>query len=84
MVKLVVLVPLLGCQHGLAKTNSISGETSQCIEAAHREIWKRFMGPNGLLFDFAPINGKVLLPTPEECAQGKPNAFSWNTPFAKS
>lgn len=28
------------------------------------------------------MNGRVILPTPEECALGKPNAFSWDTPFA--
>ena len=80
--KLVLLLLLLGGRQGQAMTNSVSGETSQRIEAAHQEIWKRFISPNGLLFDWAPMNGKVLLPTPEECAQGKPNAFSWNTPFA--
>lgn len=57
-------------------------KTSPSIEAAHREIWRRFMHPKGLLFDFAPLNGNVILPTPDESAQGKPNAFSWNTPFA--
>ena len=69
-------------QHVFAKSDIALGETSQRIEAAHQEIWKRFVSPNGLLFDWAPMNGKVILPTPEECALGKPNAFSWNTPVA--
>jgi hypothetical protein len=71
-----------GSHSAVAPANSTATETSHRIEAAHREIWKRFMHPKGLLFDFAPLDGSVVLPTPDECVQGKPNAFSWNTPVA--
>ena len=73
---------LLGSQLATAQTVSSPGRTSQAIEAAHRELWNRFVDSHGLLFDFAPIQGKVVLPNPDECASGKPNAFSWNMPVA--
>ena len=30
------------------------------------------------LYDYAGIDGKVILPTPEECRTDKPNALSWD------
>ena len=44
-------------------------------------IEKRFISPEGVLYDYAGLNGEVILPTPEECAQNKPNALAWNTPI---
>ncbi|MBM4047100.1 MAG: hypothetical protein FJ279_18515 [Planctomycetes bacterium] len=50
-------------------------------ELAHREIWRRFIGPQGLLYDYTALDGTALLPTPEECRTGKPNALGWWTPI---
>ena len=44
-------------------------------------IEKRFISPEYVLYDYAGLNGEVILPTPEECAQNKPNALAWNTPI---
>ena len=44
-------------------------------------IEKRFISPEGVLYDYAGLNGEVILPTPEECALNKPNALAWNTPI---
>lgn len=52
---------------------------SEKIEQAHNEIWKRFINkPYGILLNHTDLDGNVLLPTPEECRLGKPNALSWD------
>ena len=33
------------------------------------------------MIDFADMDGKVSLPTPEECREGKPNALGWWAPI---
>jgi len=50
-------------------------------ERAHREIWRRFIDGNGIMIDFAAMDGSVSLPTPEECQLGKPNALGWWSPI---
>lgn len=51
------------------------------VEQAHREIWRRFISPQGTLYDYTDLQGKVLLPTPEDCQECKPNALGWWTPI---
>lgn len=53
----------------------------QSVERAHQEIWRRYVSPHGTLFDYAALEGGVLLPTPEECQAGKPNALGWWAPI---
>ena len=50
-------------------------------EQAHRELWRRFIDKHGIMIDFADMDGKVSLPTPEECREGKPNALGWWAPI---
>ena len=50
-------------------------------EAAHREIWRRFIDSHGIMLDFTDLDGSVNYPTPEECRDGKPNALGWWTPI---
>lgn len=50
-------------------------------EQAHREIWRRFIDPYGIMLDFTDLDGSVNYPTPEECRDGKPNALGWWTPI---
>jgi hypothetical protein len=50
-------------------------------EQAHRELWRRFIDKYGIMIDFADMDGKVSLPTPEECQAGKPNALGWWAPI---
>lgn len=56
-------------------------ETSAAIAQAHSEIWRRFIDDYGVLVDFCDLEGKVNLPTPEECREGKPNALGWFQPI---
>ncbi|MBS0208370.1 MAG: hypothetical protein JSS27_05390 [Planctomycetes bacterium] len=55
--------------------------TSEAIQRAHDEIWQRFVDRHGILVDFADLDGRVELPTPEECRAGKPNALGWFQPI---
>jgi hypothetical protein len=51
----------------------------EAIQHAHRELWRRFIDPTWHTFyDHADMDGKVVLPTPEECRTDKPNALSWD------
>ena len=56
-------------------------EVRRSVEAAHREIWRRFISPQGTFFDYAALDGRVLVPTPEECRDSRPNALGWWTPI---
>ncbi len=51
------------------------------VETAHREIWRRFISPHGTLYDYTGLDGRVLLPTAEECRDHQPNALGWWTPI---
>lgn len=52
------------------------------VEAAHAEIWRRFVDPvHHTLYHYAGLQGEVVLPSPEECALGKPSGMSWSTPI---
>jgi hypothetical protein len=52
-------------------------DSAAAVEQAHREIWRRFIDPHGVMLDFAALDGTATLPTPEECREGKPNALGW-------
>lgn len=56
-------------------------EPAKAAEQAHSEIWRRFIDKYGIMIDFADMDGKVSLPTPEECKAGKPNALGWWAPI---
>jgi len=56
-------------------------DATQASQKAHDEIWRRFIDKYGIMIDFADMNGKVSLPTPEECREGKPNALGWWAPI---
>jgi hypothetical protein len=56
-------------------------EPAESAEQAHSEIWRRFIDKYGIMIDFADRDGKVSLPTPEECKAGKPNALGWWSPI---
>lgn len=70
---------------GLAAGSMLSGQVLAAsaeanIEAAHAEIWRRFIDPYDILVDYADEEGRYPRPTPEECREGKPNALGWWTP----
>ncbi len=57
--------------------SQLEGAT-QSIEG---NLWKRFIGTDGIMLDYVGLNGEVVLPTPEECRDFKPNALGWWTPI---
>jgi hypothetical protein len=57
-----------------------AADVRRSVERAHREIWRRFISPHGTFYDYTALDGRVLLPTPEECRESKPNALGWWTP----
>lgn len=59
----------------------MAGDAASAAELAHTEIWRRFIDEYGIMIDFADMDGKVSLPTPEECREGKPNALGWWAPI---
>jgi hypothetical protein len=65
----------------LLLAQSLAAQVPPGTEAAHQEIWRRFMDPHGVMLDFTDLDGSVPYPTPEECQQGKPNALGWWSPI---
>ncbi len=49
------------------------------VEQAHTELWKRFIGKDGVILDYQAAEAD--LPTPEECDLGKPNIIGWWSPI---
>ncbi|RRJ97705.1 hypothetical protein Ga0100231_004255 [Opitutaceae bacterium TAV4] len=54
---------------------------SSLIDQAHREIWRRFITPDGTLLDYTGLDGQTILPTAEQCRENQPNGFGWWTPI---
>lgn len=78
MKRIAILAATITIYH----TSEISAlEPAQAAEQAHTEIWRRFIDKYGIMIDFADMDGKVSLPTPEECKAGKPNALGWWAPI---
>lgn len=65
----------------LAPRFTFAADTATAAESAHRELWRRFIDQYGIMLDFTDLDGKVSLPTPEECREGKPNALGWWAPI---
>jgi hypothetical protein len=51
-------------------------DTAAGVEQAHAELWSDRVDEHGVILDFV---GE--LPTPEDCALGKPNAIGWWSPI---
>ncbi len=50
--------------------------TQQAVEQAHAETWSKRIDRHGIMLDYV---GE--LPTPEDCALGRPNAIGWWSPI---
>lgn len=74
----IILSLLLATPFATAAPNQ---DAEAAAEQAHTEIWRRFIDEHGIMIDFTDLNGKVSLPTPEECREGKPNALGWWAPI---
>ena len=53
-------------------------ELSRRVE---EELKRRFLSPDGILYDYAGPAGEVILPLPGECRDNFPNPFGWWTPI---
>lgn len=52
------------------------------LSTLQSDIDRRFvLRPQGLLLDYANLDGSIELPDAEECRLGRPNALSWWTPL---
>ena len=60
---------------------SIAADPAASAELSHKEIWRRFIDAHGVMIDFTDLDGRVDLPTPEECREGQPNALGWYQPI---
>lgn len=65
----------------LASASVCLADSSAAVERAHSVLWQRFVDTHGVLIDYTDLDGKVDLPTPEECREGKPNALGWYQPI---
>ncbi len=61
---------------GWAAEGASLPSVEEAVDAAHANLWKRFISADGILYDYV---GE--LPTPEDCRLGKPNAIGWNSPI---
>lgn len=61
--------------------NSRTVQLLELRERIHGILEKRFFSRENILYDYAGLNGEVVIPTPDECLANKPNAFAWNTPI---
>ncbi len=67
---------------GAAFSASQGPSLESIVEAAHAEIWKRFIDARfDVLLHYAGLKGEVFLPTAEECRECQPNGMSWSTPI---
>jgi len=57
-----------------------AAEVKNAVEAAHREIWKRFIDGHNIVLDYTALDGSIIRPTSEECRAMKPSALSWGVP----
>ena len=51
-------------------------KTVQAVEDAHTALWSKFIDKHGIILDFI---GEI--PTPGDCAAGRPNAIGWFCPI---
>jgi len=58
-----------------------SPKAEAAVQVAHEEMWRRLIDKHGVMLDFTDEAGKVIIPTPEECRLGKPNALGWWSPI---
>ncbi len=77
--KFMVTVLLCFSHFSIILTQTLVAEPpslAMAVEHAHTELWKRFVDSHGIILDFVGD-----LPTPEDCALGKPNAIGWWSPI---
>lgn len=61
-------------------TGGVVQDLPTVIQTIHEDIWNRFVLAEGLVLDYAGLDGSVDLPTPEDASLARPNAVSWWVP----
>ena len=59
-----------------AATVTRSKPAQQAVDEAYAALWSKFVSPHGFLFDYV---GEI--PTPGDCALGRPNCIGWWSPI---
>jgi hypothetical protein len=61
-------------------SSTLAFTSEQAAEAAHRELWQRFVNEHHLILDYVGLKGEIVRPTAEDCREMKPSALSWGVP----
>jgi hypothetical protein len=76
-------LPLLAVMSFMLLARASGGEppspnrsTLAAVEQAHAQLWNTRIDKNGIILDYI---GEI--PTPEDCAMGRPNAIGWWSPI---
>lgn len=64
------------CAAFLAACPLPAADSGSAAEAAHRILWEKYVGPDGLILDYV---GEI--PTPKDIEDGVPNYLSWWSPI---
>ena len=72
---------LIACVALIPSPALANSSERDAVEQAHRELGRRFISPDGTLYDYTGLQGEVHVPTAEETAALKPNALGWGTPI---
>ncbi len=78
--KILFVITLLSSICSLAQV-SAPLTTPKQLDIMNNEIWRRFIDPWGIMYEYTDLDGTVIYPTAEELLAGKPNALGWNTPL---
>ncbi len=74
---LLALAPFLAGEAAAGAEGSAAARpTFEAAEQAHAELWKSRIDRHGVILDYV---GEI--PTPEDCALGRPNAIGWWSPI---
>lgn len=57
-----------------------AADPQAAVEAAHQELWRRFVDQYDVILDYTALDGTYPRPTPEDCRELKPSALSWGVP----
>jgi hypothetical protein len=82
MLRKILLPSLLATLLPLEGPAAENPRSSSPVAALAEDIAQRFIArPQGLLLDYANLDGSIELPDAEDCRMGRPNALSWWTPL---
>ena len=66
---------------GSRNSASLIEDLNTYSDQVNRNLWNRFISPDNIIYDYVGLNGEILLPSPKECLENKPNALGWWSPI---